>query len=390
MKRRTFFAAALTTAGAGCLSLKEQGTETASAGGQASATPTGEAGPTGTVTDGATIWSAQTMSSLDGAPTLGRETVYVHSSDRRFYALERASGDRVWRTEIGALPTLGAATVQPLVTDELILTVTNNGVVALDREDGGVRWSVDSSGGQLAGSPIAGSGVVVHSAGRRRLSGISRDTGDQLWELQSSARLLGGAAGSDGEVCYVLSGALDSTTCRLRTIALADGTERRTTTIPIGEQVGLPSYVSVADGVVVSDIDAGGVTAFDHETGERLWRRRYGDGVTPPLTVANGTVYLKGFPEQEVGEMAVNLQTGSVEWEITPDGSGQCCSVAPAVASNRTYIANTADAGLVGVDATGDIRWRYEGAAVPAAKPAVTDESLYIPAEDGRLYHLRL
>lgn len=73
--------------------------------------------------------------------------------------------------------------------------------------------------------------------------------------------------------------------------------------------------------------------------------------------------------------MAVDLQTGAVEWEITPDGSGQCCSVAPAVGPNRTYIANTADAEVVGVDATGDVRWRYEGSAVPAAKPAVTDES---------------
>jgi len=388
VKRRAFLTGALTTASAGCLSLEESGPGTATAGDTASATPTVEAGPTGTVGDEATAWTAQTMASLDGAPGLGPEAVYLHSSDRRFYAFERESGDRRWRTGIGALPTLGAATVRPRIEDELVLSVTESGLVALDRDDGAVRWSVDSPGGQLAGSPVAGRGIVVHSDGGGTLYGIAVNTGEQSWEVQHPERLLGGAVGGDGDVCVVLSGEPGAATCRLRTIALADGTERASTTVPISDQVGLPGYVHAADGVVVSDVDTGGVAAFDRDTGARRWRRRHGTGVTPPLTVVDGTVYLKGSPEQEVGEMAVDLQTGAVEWEITPDGSGQCCTVAPAVATDRAYIANTADSGLVGVDDTGTIRWRYEGDAVPAAKPAVDEDSLYIPAEDGRLYHV--
>lgn len=387
MKRRTFLSGVLATTGAGCLSLEESGPGTATTGEPTSATAT--AGPTGTVDDSAIVWTAQTMASLDGAPSLGTETVYVHSSDRRCYAFDRTSGDRRWRSEIGALPTLGAATVRPLVTDDLLVTVTESGVVALGREGGAERWSVDSGGGQLAGAPVAGDDIVVHPAGRRTLAGLSQETGEQLWDLQSPDRILGGAAGGDGE-CVVLSGEPDSTTCRLRAVGLTSGTERLSTTVPISDQVGLPSYVHVADGVVVTDIDDGGVTAFDRETGERLWRRRHGTGVTPPLTVADGTVYLKGFPEQEVGEMAVDLQTGDVEWELTSEGSGQCCTVAPAVGTDRTYIANTADAGLVGVDDTGTVRWRYEGDGVPAARPAIDGEALFLPAQDGQLYHVDL
>jgi outer membrane protein assembly factor BamB len=176
----------------------------------------------------------------------------------------------------------------------------------------------------------------------------------------------------------------------MRTVAFSDGTEQLSTELSISNQLKLPHYVYVAEGVVVTDIDDGYVTGFDRETGDQLWQRSHASGVTPPVTVVNGTVYLKGSSGHEVGEMAVELQTGDLEWEITPTGSGSCCNVTPAVSQDLAYIANTGSTGLVGVDTTGEIRWRYNGSAVPTAQPAVDDNSMYIPADDGNLYHIAL
>lgn len=391
MNRRTFLAGALTAAAAGCLSFEEQGsTSTDTTADRTPGTATdASTGAVTTVDDGAAAWTADTMASVDGAPALGSETVYVHSSDRRLYALDRTTGDERWRTEIGEPPVGGAVTARPALSDDLVVARTDAGITALDRATGTDRWAVDSAGQGLAASPIPGADVVCHLADRATVRAVDRATGEGVWQTTLNDPVLGGGRADGTEQIVVLTGDTGATDCRLVTLSLSDGDERASTSIPVANELGVPDYVRVAADAVVTDADVGGVTAFASASGDRLWRREHDTGVTPPVTLADGTVYLKGFPEREVGEMAVDLQTGERRWQLDT-GSGRCCNVSPAVADATTYIANTGGAGLVGVDDAGAIRWRYEGSAVPTARPAVGDDALYVPAADGRLYAIGL
>lgn len=385
MNRRAFLTGTILAGTAGCLSF-EEGTETPSDTATGETSETDGADSPETVGDAALAWTAETMASVDGVPVVGAERVYVHSSDRRLYAFDRDSGERRWRTEIGAPPTGGAASPRPIRDGERVLAVTDGGVVALDRSTGREVWSVDGRGGPLAASPVIGEGVVLYQDGDRLARAVDRRTGALVGQRTFDRPLLAAARQGDTATVVGLTGELGTAACRLRIVSTSDGTGRTTDSLPIETTVERPSYFRVADGVAVTDADSGAVAAFEVATGERLWRREHGTGVTPPVTITDGTVYLKGHPEREVGEMAVDLRTGDPRWQLDLLGRGRCCVVAPAVGPDLAYVANTGDAQLVGVDAEGTVRWRYEGTAVPAARPGVTDRRLFVPAENGGLY----
>lgn len=391
MKRRTFLAAAGVGLTAGCLSFQEGG-------GTPGETPTGtsesppgtEAGPTGpeTVGDAAITWRAETMAAVEGAPAVGAETVYVHSTDRRLYAIDRESGERQWRTDVGDPPSGGAVTPQPARGEGVVVAVTGSGIVALDRESGERAWSVPSNGGHLAASPVTDGSVVCHRLSRQRIGLVDLEGGDPVGELNADGAVRAATWNEAASRLVVLTGQRGSSEAALVTVSLPGGDQQSTASLALANELGPPNYLAAADGVVVTDADSGAVSAFDLATGDALWRREHGNGVTPPATVTGDGVYLKGFPEQEVGEMAVDLQSGAARWQLNLDGTGSCCNAAPAVAPDRVYVANTGSAGLVGVDSEGTVRWRYEGTAMPAARPAVTDERLFVPAADGTLYAL--
>ncbi|QLH83575.1 PQQ-binding-like beta-propeller repeat protein [Halosimplex pelagicum] len=128
-----------------------------------------------------------------------------------------------------------------------------------------------------------------------------------------------------------------------------------------------------------------GVTAFDAETGERLWRAPSRQLLKPTVglpetapTVHDGSVYIGGATETRA-VTALDADTGSVEWQTDVAEPG-----------SRTASAAVGDGGvfaLVGsriarLDATsGDVTW--ETAAGEAyCPPVLADGAVYAPHDD--------
>ncbi|MCB9857897.1 MAG: PQQ-binding-like beta-propeller repeat protein [Phycisphaerales bacterium] len=93
----------------------------------------------------------------DGAifvsPVVTQDHVFVASSDRSLYCLQRVSpdnsprraGDRIWQQRFDEAPV-----VAPIVSGDLVFQRTSSGLYAVNIEDGEVKWNRPGSSGFLA------------------------------------------------------------------------------------------------------------------------------------------------------------------------------------------------------------------------------------------------
>jgi outer membrane protein assembly factor BamB/formylglycine-generating enzyme required for sulfatase activity len=85
------------------------------------------------------------------------QRVYFGHRDENVYALNRETGDVMWKTNTGGVnrssPALGSA-------DLLFIGSYNGNLYAMDKADGSIRWSVPV-GGAIHSSPVLDGGMVV-------------------------------------------------------------------------------------------------------------------------------------------------------------------------------------------------------------------------------------
>lgn len=399
MNRRGFLTTGIgctLASAAGCLTFQEadevETTGSESTGVEETARTTAAAGnetETASVSGGTRDWAAETLAPVTGPPALGDETVYVHSSDRHLYAFDRATGDRLWRTELGDPSSGAGASRRPHVSDEIVVGSTVDGIYAVERSSGGVRWT--ASGSWADASPvIVNSDTVTYLADTGTLRGVNLATGAEQWVRSFGERALALAQPLADGSAFVLTGERDTSNCSLRSVELEGGAEQSRTELEIANTVGYRAdFAFVVDGTAVTNVDGDTVAGFDAETGDRVWARTYSEGVTPMLTVDGSAVYTKGTDE-EVGQDAIDVETGDRLWEFSPDGEGRCCRVAPAVGNDTVFFPNTGGLSLAGVDAvSGELRWRFEGEADTESTPAVAADAIYVGAQDGSLYRIK-
>ena len=118
-------------------------------------------------------------------PALDGDRIYAAGSDGIVTALQRESGDRIWRQDL-ELDISGAVGVGA----ELVLVGTGDGqVVALSRDDGSTLWTSRVQGEILAPPQTNGRVVVVQSYDGK-LRGLDADDGSELWVYDSNVPVL--------------------------------------------------------------------------------------------------------------------------------------------------------------------------------------------------------
>lgn len=152
------------------------------------------------------------------------------------------------------------------------------------------------------------------------------------------------------------------------------------TTLPAG--VTSPAVVGetvfVGGGVPEEDSDfaAGGVYAFDRETGERRWKTRLpslGGGFAGcPPTIYDGSVYVGNAGRHYFH--ALDARTGERRWHLDLDGS-----VNRAIAAAADRICFVEQEAAIAVDTRGEERWRYTSDGhVFLAPPAIADGTAFV------------
>ena len=199
------------------------------------------------------------------APTVGGGSVLV-ADERRVHALSAQTGDRRWQsdaiqpTDVDSLDQYQAKTVAPAAGPEGDVYVgTADGLVALDGDDGSIRWTV---GGLRAVARPAVVDETVYAVGTETVVAIALD-GTEAW--------------------------------------------RR----PVGRR-GRPSPPAVEGNRIVSPTDPG-VVAVDTGSGDVVWNRDL--SVDSQVVVDEGTCYVGNYD----GLHALDSQSGADLWTFSRD-----------------------------------------------------------------------
>ena len=117
-------------------------------------------------------WRLELNGSLNTAPVVAGETVYVGSADGTVHAIAAASGEHRW-----TITTAGAVNAPPVVTDGSLYVGTQGGVLsALDPVTGDERWSFVADG--LASLSPTVDGGTVYAEGSTTLYAVEGPTPD--------------------------------------------------------------------------------------------------------------------------------------------------------------------------------------------------------------------
>lgn len=276
-------------------------------------------------------WDAPPPASV-GMPAADDRTVAFTYGSQHLVVLD-GSGAVRWD-----VARLGVRDVAPLLTPDLVVAATDDGVAAFRRSDGAKVW--DTPLQARANSPVLAGGLAVTTTWEGDLVGLDLTAGKLVWKTR-----LGGASFGP---------------------PATDGT---TAVATWAEEHGLSA----------------GAVAVDAAAGRRRWAVALPAGGTgAPAVTPDGTVVVVAG---DVAAHGLALGTGQERWRTPLDGAGSP-EVPPAVVGADKVLTAHRLGGLDLLDtATGKRAWQVgtDGAAVRGGPVVGPDGSFAFPLDDGRL-----
>jgi outer membrane protein assembly factor BamB len=226
-------------------------------------------------------------------------------------------------------------------------------------------------------TPSARAGGALHAVDGR--------TGEELWRIggESGDGFVSSPAVSGG-IVYVGSYYGDIVAASL------DGAERWRS----GTDGGVVASPAVIDGVVYVGDVSGVLHALDAQTGRIRWRFANDapyERVIPSPSVSGDTVYIVSVarrPGTEPVLYALATSTGEERWRFTAVDEGGVLGI-PVVAGGRVHVA-TLTGSILTLDArSGALLWSVDAGERPAMPLAVSDEGVFVAAEDGFVHAFR-
>lgn len=350
----------------------------------------GTTGPRGDVRE---LWSAPfdhgvycTPAVVDGRVFVGTYGLREHGGLIR--AFDAATGEKRWETATGRIHTSS-----PAIADGTLYVNAGDishpyRTVAVDTDDGAVRWTHDfENGGYVRSSPAVVDGVVYTTVatapdeqGRTdvHVRALDAGTGAERWSVTVEG----------GEFRYSSPTVADGTV--YQHVVREDGSELLALDADTGDTEWLAPACSmtgsaaVADGVLyhATGYDSG-LVARDAGTGEKRWETdgwpesRFGPAVV------DGTVY--ATTEYPGSLRAVDAASGEQRWSADiGEARGS-----PVVDDGVIYVPSWEDKCVYALDAeSGRERWRFDLESRPYQPPAVVDGTLFVgdAATTGGLY----
>jgi outer membrane protein assembly factor BamB len=226
----------------------------------------------------ATAWRFSTSPNIvSSSPAVANGVVYVGSEDGNVYALDAATGAKLWSFTTG-----GVVASSPAVANGVVYVGSfDHRLYALNAATGAKLWSFTTAG-EVLSPPAVANGVVYVGSGDRRVYALNAVTGARLWSF-TTGDIVDSSPAVAGGVVYVGSG-------DRRVYALNAATGARLWSFTTGNSV--VSSPAVAGGVVYVGSEDNNVYALNAATGARLWSFTTGNFIDSSPAVANGAVYV--------------------------------------------------------------------------------------------------
>lgn len=130
------------------------------------------------------MWSYTTDASISSSPSYADGVVYVGSNDNHIYAFRANSGEKLWSVDTGYSVSNAPTVVNGVlyVGNSGILSSENYTFYALDAEDGSELWSEQLDESIANSATVAGDTVFVST--REKLFALDSLTGSEIWSFE--------------------------------------------------------------------------------------------------------------------------------------------------------------------------------------------------------------
>jgi outer membrane protein assembly factor BamB len=252
---------------------------------------------------GETVWKRDDFS-RPGTPTVGDGTVYFgtrgseEASGSGFFAVDSGTGETKWHKEESDWRD------NPLVADGGLFADVSGGIARFDPDTGDVVWKTEAASEVTCfgdGTLLCGNGVALNA-----------DDGSVRWDVSGDGDVLQTVA--DGRV---FSTENRSGEYAIKARSVEDGHELWTHTLAMsGYWFG--NRLTVANGCVFYRINDA-IQALEVENGYDAWTYEADASLAGAVSVAGDTLYAGGRadPETETGNavvLALNTTTGELDW----------------------------------------------------------------------------
>ncbi len=316
-------------------------------------------------------WRFQTQDEIKSSPVIQDGRVYVGSSDEHVYALELATGSKVWDAAVDDM-----VEAAPAVVDRSVYVGTMNGTVyALDADDGAERWTFATEE-QVVGAVNwfrnpAGKVFIVVGSYDTLIYCLDAESGQVFWTHETEDYVNGSpAVGTD--LC-----AFGGCNSLIRVLSLADGKP----TYEIDSSTPVAASAAIHNGFVYAGTHGGELLKVPLTGGEVVWRYvADGDPFLASPAIAEDLVVIGGGDAKVHG---VDLATGKARWTFdaldTVDSSAAICGDKLVVGSydGRLYLLSLID---------GEKLWSYETGQAINSSPAVAGGMVVVGCDDGVVY----
>lgn len=265
------------------------------------------------------LWKFSTGGFVRSRPAIADETVYFTSDDGYLYALRSDSGTELWRADIGAgnMPdrenltgTWDYQQSSPVVLDATVYVGSGaSAIFAIDAATGARIWKFDTVG-PVRGTPAVAGNTVFAGDKLAFLHALDINSGAEKWRAQ----------GCDIPSPLVVDGIVY---CGSRAT-----TDLRAWDAGTGELLWKFSFQDswvessprISDGTLyIGSSDAVAIFAIDPKTGVQKWKFSTGDYVWCTPAISNHVVYIGSYSTWKSASnfYAVDAETGEPIWALS-------------------------------------------------------------------------
>jgi outer membrane protein assembly factor BamB len=301
------------------------------------------------IQNGKQLWKVPTRpegedeAAIGGGVAFGESALYVTNGFGELLAVSPRQGNILWRQRLPS-----PARAAPTVKDNIIyVQLLDNTLIAMSATAGTELWRysafTEDSGFIGAASPAVDQNIVLAAFSSGEITGLQSDTGAAVWsDTLAPRRRLGGMS------------------------SLSD-----VTALPVIDK-------NIAFGVGFG----GRMSAFDLQTGRRIWQREIGGTETP--WIAGNTLY-QITRENEL--TAIDRMTGQIRWvldlqRLTKDEDTQYWT-GPVMGGGRLIIASNKGTVAELSPQNGELLRTMKAPGAVSLPPVIAGNTLYILSDNG-------
>lgn len=227
------------------------------------------------------LWRAELGEVADATVAVDEARVYVQTWQRRVLALDRTTGQELWRFDYPESPHDDHRQGGVVRLDDLLLVPAWNGqLYALDATTGELRWQHDC-GAPLRCAPVPAAEGIYQASGSGRLT-LLDPLGRELWRQELQAPLLSRPVVTEGGAMAVNKQGV---------VVALDPFGKERWRLDSGETCFYGGLV-IEDDILFLATAANGLHAIDPDTGQLLWRVDVGAPVYATPLVAGGRIFV--------------------------------------------------------------------------------------------------